>query len=712
MSYLTESFAWCVLQVTLFSVVATGLYLVVRRLRPGTGSAMLSSSLAIVGLLTLVCDSPWPRWDASRWTTARSVEPRPTSGANIAEPQPAVVKHRFETWEGETLAEPATFPQAVPQELSPPTNGVGFLLVPAAWFVIGLGCLKAIVGFIHLRRVSRSSVPIEDARVLQISRELCEELAIRRSVAVRESSRVGVAAAAGWRRPMVILPPTWREWSDVELRAVLAHELAHIRLQHFPTWVLSQVTLAAHYYHPVVHWLARRLRLEHEIDADQLAAQLFGDRRHYASTLARLALQPLSVKTTGVGVGLFMSRPLLMRRIAMLRQTNEPIRSPRFGRAAVLLLLVAVAIGVAGLRAGQPARADEAAAAPAVEAAPAAPASASIPAKPALAAPVTPAAAPAFAAPVATQAPKAAKSDVPPAFATALLQVIRPHTATGGNDRQAASDSAWKAYSNTQAQLLSSHIVLQSALRDPKIATLPIVKAQKFPVTWLERNLAVGFYPNTDLVYVELPVVKMDDADQVRQIVDAVVQSYMNEIVNADRQRQLTSRDRLARSLLKLNDEVHKKMDEYYAIARELGAAEDGSQSQVQQQINLRRLDRAETELIRLEDEFSKAKANQTGEKAPSPAIEAYYQERIAELGKRVAELEEKLKAGSETSVDLVMRKAEIEQLQKIVAEMSRKLELMDVAADSHEEEPIRIVQQAVIRNIETAEKPAANAAE
>lgn len=53
---------WCVVQVTLISVLAAGLYLVVRRLRPAAAASVVFTSLAIVVVLSLMAVSPWPRW--------------------------------------------------------------------------------------------------------------------------------------------------------------------------------------------------------------------------------------------------------------------------------------------------------------------------------------------------------------------------------------------------------------------------------------------------------------------------------------------------------------------------------------------------------------------------------------------------------------------------------------------------------------------------
>src|SRR5262245_6802808 len=68
MSYFVECFAWCMLQVGGFSLVAATLYWLVRRRVTSSLAEPLVTSLAIVGALTLWSVSPWPQWDCSNWS--------------------------------------------------------------------------------------------------------------------------------------------------------------------------------------------------------------------------------------------------------------------------------------------------------------------------------------------------------------------------------------------------------------------------------------------------------------------------------------------------------------------------------------------------------------------------------------------------------------------------------------------------------------------
>src|SRR5262249_43771761 len=117
------------------------------------------------------------------------------------------------------------------------------------------------------------------------------ESSCRVPVGLRESADIGSAATIGWRQPLVLLPSDWRTWNWEERRAVLAHELAHIRRRDYPLWLLARLSVALHFYNPLAHWLANQLQLQQELAADADSAASMGGARAYLQAVARLALR-------------------------------------------------------------------------------------------------------------------------------------------------------------------------------------------------------------------------------------------------------------------------------------------------------------------------------------------------------------------------------------------------------------------------------------
>ena len=183
-------------------------------------------------------------------------------------------------------------------------------------------------------------------------RILRAELGCTRRVALREASELTTPATIGWRRPVVLLPFNWRDWDGDERRAVLAHELAHVRRGDFLAGLVAQLALALHFYHPLAHWLVGRLRLEQELAADAWGARLSGGPSSYLATLAQMALRRDGSPLTWPARAFLPSHGTFVRRIEMLKN-HGPIRQltlPLASRVLTVAALAAIGLLVAGVR--------------------------------------------------------------------------------------------------------------------------------------------------------------------------------------------------------------------------------------------------------------------------------------------------------------------------------------------------------------------------
>ncbi len=198
----------------------------------------------------------------------------------------------------------------------------------------------------------RASLPIDDRDLNDAIEILRAELSCSRKVEARETTVLSSPAAIGWLRPLLLLPSDWRDWNQTERLTVLAHEVAHVCRGDFLAGLLAQLCLAVHFYHPLAHWLAARLRLEQELAADAWAARLTGDKQAYLTTLANMALGRDSRTLTWPASAFLPSRGTFVRRIEMLRNT-KPIRHASLSIATRVLTvgsLAALGLLVAGLR--------------------------------------------------------------------------------------------------------------------------------------------------------------------------------------------------------------------------------------------------------------------------------------------------------------------------------------------------------------------------
>ena len=136
----------------------------------------------------------------------------------------------------------------------------------------------------------------------------------------------------------------------------------------------------------------------------------------------------------------------------------------------------------------------------------------------------------------------------------------------GGRD-----NAEYEAYRKTQVQLIKSPFVLTSALRRPGISSLSTLSASDDPVGYLMRNIQVSAPMESEVVQVRM---RGEDAKEVTQIVNAVAQAYLSDVVNKEKSERLNRRDTLERKYKENMAEVRSSLDTYNNLAKSLGTAD------------------------------------------------------------------------------------------------------------------------------------------
>jgi len=163
---------------------------------------------------------------------------------------------------------------------------------------------------------------------------------------LRESAGVSTPSVTGHSRPVVLLPPDWREWPEAKLRAVLAHELAHARRADWAIALAAEINRCLFWLHPLAWWLPRQLSSLAEQACDELAVSITGDAPSYAEALLAAASSYQPRQAAGIAMASSSNVGHRIERVLSLRAfTATPLTSLRWATIAVCTvpLLVATA---------------------------------------------------------------------------------------------------------------------------------------------------------------------------------------------------------------------------------------------------------------------------------------------------------------------------------------------------------------------------------
>lgn len=265
--------------------------------------------------------------------------------------------------QGERLAGPSVVPASddppiLPQTVIPEAeletaDAPSHAFDPASWIVaayavgVALGLGRWLVGLLGLVRIMRTTRPAPP-RCRDLLAEIAGQGASRVRLLVSRRVRQPFAFALG--RPVIVLPEDLCG-DDRALRWSLAHEWTHIERHDFRAWLTAGLARVVFFYHPLVWWLRRQLRLCQDFLADDRAARQSPQPEDYAEFLtACAAARSLRPALAGLGMGSCKSE--LYRRVVMLVQ-NRPLESrvPRLWSVSTTVAALLFLGVVAALRA-------------------------------------------------------------------------------------------------------------------------------------------------------------------------------------------------------------------------------------------------------------------------------------------------------------------------------------------------------------------------
>jgi beta-lactamase regulating signal transducer with metallopeptidase domain/HEAT repeat protein len=242
--------------------------------------------------------------------------------------------------------------------VSPDTPWFGILSDPTVLFAIWASVALLFAGWLafgalSVHRIIRRSRPLESADWMNPLWEVADRLELEKAPRLVRSDDAKMPFACGLLRPTIVLPAECDGWTLDRRRAVLLHELAHIRRRDLVGHTVGRFACALYWFHPLVWTAAKRLRSESERACDDLALNCGARASDYAEHLLDIVTGVRHHATPAVALAMARRKEFEGRMLAILDpelRRGAPSRRQTVGLVgglAVLSLVVGAAVPVA-----------------------------------------------------------------------------------------------------------------------------------------------------------------------------------------------------------------------------------------------------------------------------------------------------------------------------------------------------------------------------
>lgn len=237
---------------------------------------------------------------------------------------------------------PATTAETVDSSIAPSLNTLTWQGIAFGLWIIGVLAITALLvqRIFFVRGLIAQSQPAENG-LTELLNHCRQQLGLHWKTELRLSDNVTSPAVCSLFRPAILMPKgILEQLSQEKLRAVLIHELAHIKRGDLWINCVQTFLQIAYFYNPLI-WLAntivRRIR-EQAVDEMVLVA-LGGEAKSYSNTLIDVAEAAFSKPILSLSlVGVVESKKALSARIKHI--VSRPI--PKTAKLGILGLLTII----------------------------------------------------------------------------------------------------------------------------------------------------------------------------------------------------------------------------------------------------------------------------------------------------------------------------------------------------------------------------------
>jgi beta-lactamase regulating signal transducer with metallopeptidase domain/HEAT repeat protein len=221
------------------------------------------------------------------------------------------------------------------------------LLIWAAVLVVITGSLG--YAALVVRRIVNRARPLDSEDWLTPLWEVSDRLALEEPPRLLRSEDAKMPFACGLFTPTIVLPAECDGWSLDRRRAVLLHELAHVRRHDLVGHTMGRLACAVYWFHPLVWTAAKKLRSESERACDDLALSCGARATDYAEHLLDIVTSVRRDATPSVALAMARRKEFEGRMLAILDPELRHSSPSRRQSAALIgsLALISIVVGAA-----------------------------------------------------------------------------------------------------------------------------------------------------------------------------------------------------------------------------------------------------------------------------------------------------------------------------------------------------------------------------
>jgi beta-lactamase regulating signal transducer with metallopeptidase domain len=231
------------------------------------------------------------------------------------------------------------------------------LVVPVWLSGVAAVLMLLAVGMARTAWLDRVTRPVEDEAWLTLVEALSLELGLTRHVRVLQAKGPAMPMTWGIRRPVILLPAEADDWTAERRRAVLLHELAHVKRHDFLIQLIARIACAVYWFHPLVWLAAMRLREERERACDDHVLRAGATPSSYATHLLDIARGLRAARATSLA-SVAMARPaqLATRLLDVLdgRRRRDTLSTRSALPAWIVAIVVVLPLAAAAPRIAEP----------------------------------------------------------------------------------------------------------------------------------------------------------------------------------------------------------------------------------------------------------------------------------------------------------------------------------------------------------------------